>query len=199
MLRSEESFVQARGREAAPRRWLPFCAAPASTALLAASTMSHSIFAYPNLRSTRAMSPPRGGLATSASTSHVSCQYGSLSSTALASGLYGGATNDRCGRSQAMSRRTTLTGEPTAMQLFGTALVTRLQNPMTEPSPMRAPARTTACLPNQTWLPMRMSPTGFTRFPVTTSNIGGRRPQAVRSHSRASHRRRRGPLRPQPH
>src|SRR5699024_7123064 len=106
MLRSEEAYVQARGREATPRRWLPFCAAPASTALLAASTMSHSIFAYPNLRSTRAMSPRRGALATPASTSHMSCQYGSLSSTALATGLYGGATNDRCGRSRPMSQRT---------------------------------------------------------------------------------------------
>jgi len=38
------------------------------------------------------MSPRRGALATSASTSHVSCQYGSLSSTALASRLYGGPT-----------------------------------------------------------------------------------------------------------
>src|SRR5699024_4121491 len=92
MLRSEEPFAQARGREPAPRRWLPFCAAPASTALLTSPTLCYSISGSHNRRGRRAMSPRRGALATSASTSHVSCQYGSLSSTALASRLYGGPT-----------------------------------------------------------------------------------------------------------
>ena len=82
------------------------------------SAMCHSIFAYPNVRSTRAMSPVRGALVPSASASSAFCQFAPLRSTQLKSEIHGstGRKTDAGNHNRCHDERFWLTSADRAIQ-----------------------------------------------------------------------------------